>query len=145
MIELSTAESEAMEAAWDQASWETGTIKFGSNLHSAFDAGFIAARDFYDPERVAEKTQDIVRANAERDVRLTFDEARNRMLAAIEDARQAHVTPTGAYGNLFGKGPEEQERLQIEGVDVIALANFNAALDEAFPVRDTPNRRTSDD
>jgi hypothetical protein len=75
----------------------------------------------------------IVRLELERDARLTFEAARERMLEAIEGARQAHIRPGSYMGNLFGERPDEQERRAIEGVAVIALEDFNSALDAAFP------------
>jgi len=79
----------------------------------------------------------IVRANAERDARLTFAEARDRTLDAIKDARQALYREGNVVGDLLGDDPDTQERLAHVGVNVIALKDFNDALDRAFPVRDT--------
>ena len=86
----------------------------------------------------------IVKANAERDARLTFEEARERMLSAIEGARQGHVTPTSVNGDLFGDDPDEREHRMVNGVRVVALKDFNDALDKAFPLPDLNNSRAGD-
>lgn len=76
----------------------------------------------------------IVRLEAERDARLTISEARNRMLDAIDGARQAHVQMfkgVSVNGDLFRDTPEAEME---KGVQVLALPDFNTALDNAFPV-----------
>ena len=86
----------------------------------------------------------IVRADAERDARPTFEEARERLLSAMEGARQAHVKPNSVNGDLFGKESDEGwERRVTKGVGVVALQDFNDALDKAFPVRDTERPDTA--
>lgn len=116
---------------------------------------WVAARDFTRMQMLREDTERpdedpvvsgfvgsfearIAKSNAERTARLTFEEARERMLDTIEGARQAHVTPNAVNGDLFGKAnTDEWERRVTQGVKVIALKDFNDALDKAFPVRDT--------
>lgn len=82
----------------------------------------------------------IIRVEGERDARPTFHEARARMLDAIQGARQAHVKPGAINGDLFGnlQDPDhakaaEAEQRTINGVQVLDLGDFNAALDTAFP------------
>ncbi|HEY4452349.1 MAG TPA: hypothetical protein VGN13_12240 [Solirubrobacteraceae bacterium] len=83
--------------------------------------------------------QRIIRVELERDARLTFPEARAKLLDALEGVRQAVVTQTGIAGDLFGDlngaiaDADLAERRMTQGVQVIALADFNDALDKAFP------------
>lgn len=88
--------------------------------------------------------QRIVRAQAERDARLTIDEARERLLKAIDGARQALVKPTSIVGDLFADDPAIAESRQNAGVQVIALKDFNDALDTAFPAATTPTSEERD-
>lgn len=83
---------------------------------------------------IASLERRLVKVAAERDARLTIAEARSRLLDAIGEARQAVVYGTGHVGNLFGDEPEKAERRMVLGVQTIALADFNDALDQAFPV-----------
>ncbi len=69
---------------------------------------------------------------------------REALLDAMEKARQAHVKPNGIEGDLFGdlhdkdfKKANAAERRMLDGVQVVALADFNAALDRAVPL-DSP-------
>lgn len=64
--------------------------------------------------------------------RFTACKARTRMLDAISGARQGRVTGNGSEGDLFGDDADTEARLR-NGVPVIALTDFNDALDRAFP------------
>lgn len=82
----------------------------------------------------------IVKLEADLAARLTIDEARNRMLDAADGARQALLRPSSIEGDLFGDlhDPDHRkadlaERRITQGVQVLALEDFNAALDQAFP------------
>jgi hypothetical protein len=69
-------------------------------------------------------------------------EVRERLLDALEKARQGHVRPGCVNGDLFGNLHDKDhakadlaERRVISGVQVVALADVNAAIDAAL---DTP-------
>lgn len=62
----------------------------------------------------------------------TCQEVRERLLSALENARQANVGYGWCVGDLF-KGVSERQMTE-SGVQVVALADFNAALDSEFPV-----------
>jgi hypothetical protein len=79
----------------------------------------------------------IVKLEGERDARLTIDEARGRLLDAIDGARQANVCFGGFNGDLFDG---LDERRMVQGVQVLALEDFNAALDAAFPDSNPSNQ-----
>jgi hypothetical protein len=72
----------------------------------------------------------ISKLKAELAAGLSIDEARTRLLDAMEKARQGSVGPGNCinFGDLAG-GREVLE----EVVQVVALEDFNAALDQAFP------------
>lgn len=81
----------------------------------------------------------IAKLKAELAARLTIDEARNRLLDALEGARQAHVQTfkgVSVNGDLFRNTPESELE---KGVQVLSLPDFNAALDKAFPVAEEPH------
>jgi hypothetical protein len=85
MTVLSTAEREKLNAAWDAASWEGGQIRFGTSLRTTFEIGFLAARNFYGPERVAELERELDLA---RGAARAMDDCRASWMRRYEEAEQ---------------------------------------------------------
>jgi hypothetical protein len=91
------------------------------------------------------EARDKVEAERDQARKQVLEEVREGFLAEMEKARQANVKPNAIEGDLFGDLLDEDhakadltERRIISGVQVVALADFNAALDRVCSLHPRP-------
>jgi hypothetical protein len=117
---------------------DDGTASFLRELAQSFGSCRPDCKDGAEDDGIAAVAAEsferrIAKLQFELEGRLTFEEARDRMLKEIEAARQGHVSGFGGVsisGDLFRGASEHAMK---DGLQVLALPDFNAALDRAFP------------